>query len=409
MHWLSNGVNWCKHYFLCYVYGVRSRKSFYIALLVLITGLLAWRFVRPLNIFVIDEKFERPIHLEVPEGLNSLSARECKLCHEEIYNEWAQSMHAKAWTDPYFQVDFVFDGSLQICLNCHIPLENQQENLVLGFRDREKFKPILKPNPYFDRELRDEGVTCVVCHVRNGKIVGPFKTDIAPHPVTVDPEMSYGMKACEKCHVVSGQRWDTFYHIPPCGTVAEIKESGQELDCVGCHMPEVTRYLAKGTQERKGGKHLFQGGHHPGMVKGALDVEYEKSFDQGKNKYEFTFRLTNVGASHFLPTGTPDRHLTLELRLLDNKGRLIKEKLYKMKRYILWRPFIVDIKDTRLPYGKPREYTFAFKTDGRNPPSILDVTVQYHLLDEKRRRRIGYENKEPIAYPIYKERIRVIP
>ena len=120
---------------------------------------LVWLFIRPMNIFVVDEKFERPIPVIIPEGLTSISAKECKECHEDIYREWAESMHAKAWIDPYYQVDYLFDGSQQICLNCHIPLENQQENLVLGFKDKEKFRPILKPNPNFDPALRDEGVT----------------------------------------------------------------------------------------------------------------------------------------------------------------------------------------------------------------------------------------------------------
>jgi hypothetical protein len=39
----------------------------------------------------------------------------------------------------------------------------------------------------------------------------------------------------------------------------------------------------------------------------------------------------------------------------------------------------------------------------------LDVTVRYHLLDEARRKRIGYENKEPIAYPVYHARVPVAP
>ena len=76
-----------------------------------------------------------------------------------------------------------------------------------------------------------------------------------------------------------------------------------------------------------------------------------------------------------------------------------------MKRYILWRPFIVDLRDTRLPYNQPR--TFSFKFDPERTPSavVLDVTVRYHLLDEKRRKRIGYENTSPIAYPIYTRNI----
>ncbi len=358
-----------------------------------------------MNIFVVEERFERPMHIEVPEGLSTVSARECKKCHEEIYQEWSESMHAKAWTDPYYQVDYAYDGSQQVCLNCHTPLENQQENLVLGFKDKDKFKPILKPNPNFEPELRNEGVTCAVCHIKDGKIAGPFGSNNAPYPVIADPEMSFGIKPCEKCHVVFGKRWDTFYKIPPCGTVAEIKKKGQKIDCVGCHMPEVIRPMAKGMEARKGRKHLFWGGHHPEAVKNALKIEYQKEIDKDNNNIKYIFTLTNIGAAHYLPTGTPDRHLTLELRLLDKDGKVIKERIYKMKRHILWRPFIVDIKDTRLPYGAPRRFVLEFRPDGENPPFILDVTVRYHLLDEKQRKKIGYKNKEPIAYPIYKERI----
>jgi hypothetical protein len=364
-----------------------------------------WLFVRPMNIFVVDENFERPVPVSIPEGLTSISAIECKECHEEIYREWSESMHAKAWIDPYYQVDYIYDGSQQICLNCHIPLENQQENLVLGFLDKEKFRPILKSNPNFDPALRDEGVTCAVCHIKEGKIIGPFGVEGAPHPVIADPEMISGIKFCEKCHVVSGKRWDTFYRIPPCGTVAEISERDEVLDCVGCHMPEVIRPLVKGLEPRKGGKHFFRGGHHPETVRKSLRVEYKKKLSSNKKKIKYIFTLTNIGAAHYLPTGTPDRHLTLELRLLNKEEKVLKEKIYKMKRYIMWRPVILDIKDTRLPFNEPKEFAFEFKTNSVNQPSIFDITVRYHLLDEKQRKKIGYENKEPIAYPIYNERI----
>jgi hypothetical protein len=302
-------------------------------------------------------------------------------------------------------VDYIADGSQQICLNCHIPLENQQENLVLGFKDKEKFKPILKPNPNFDPVLRDEGVTCAVCHIKEGKVVGPFEIDDAPHPVIADPEMTSGVKFCEKCHVVSGERWDTFYRIPPCGTVAEISEKNEVLDCVGCHMPEVIRPLVEGLKARKGGKHFFRGGHHPETVRKSLKVEYKKEPSDNKKTYRYIFTLTNIGATHYLPTGTPDRHLTLELRLLNKEGKMTKEKIHTMKRYILWRPFVVDYKDTRLPFNEPRKFTFEFNADTKNQPSVLDVTVRYHLLEEKQRKKIGYENNEPIAYPIYNKRI----
>src|SRR3989339_1025749 len=137
-----------------------------LGLVLLLALFLAWRFLRPMNIFEVDDRFALPLKAKLPPGLTSLSAKECGACHQEIYQEWAQSMHAQAWTDPYYQVDLAFDGDQQICLNCHIPLENQQENLVMGFRDAERFDPILQPNPNFDKALQQEGVTCVVCHLQ---------------------------------------------------------------------------------------------------------------------------------------------------------------------------------------------------------------------------------------------------
>jgi len=377
------------------------KKTVIISLAVFIVAFFLWRFLRPLNIFVVDERFERPMTVDTPRGLHSVSARECGQCHEEIYREWSGSMHAHAWTEPYFQVDYRYDGSQQICLNCHTPLVNQQENLVLGFKDQEKFKPVLEPNPGFDPALRDEGVTCAVCHVRDGKIIGPFATGRAPHPVEIDTEMSSGMKPCVRCHVASGERWDTFYAIPACGTVTEIERNGQRPDCIGCHMPAAVRPAATGMPARKGRMHLFQGGHSPEWVKKALRVEYRKEADR------YVITLTNTGAAHAFPTGTPDRHLTLELRLMDSAGKVLKEKVYTMKRHILWRPFIVDIKDTRLQYNKPRTYDFRFTKQTNEAAPVLDVTVRYHLLDEKRREKIGFEPEEPISYPIYNVKIKL--
>ncbi|HET6363938.1 MAG TPA: multiheme c-type cytochrome [Nitrospirota bacterium] len=376
-----------------------TKKKTWLIILALIAAFFLWRFVRPMNIFVVDERFERPMQIEMPLGIESWSAKACGKCHREIYNEWAESMHGQAWTDPYFQVDSRFDGSQQICLNCHTPLVNQQQSLVLGFRDRDKFDPVLAPNPEYDAALRDEGVTCAVCHIRNGRIVGPFRTERAPHAVEYDPGMSRGMKPCLRCHVVMGKRWDTFYAMPPCGTVAEIEKGGHEVDCIGCHMPVVVRPAAAETTAREGRRHQFQGGHAPELVKQALRVEHK--LEAG----ELVVTLTNTGASHYLPTGTPDRHLTLELRLLGSSGQVLAEKVCTMKRYILWRPFIVDLRDTRLPYGQWREFGFSVIKRGSDTPAVVDVTVRYHFLDEARRKKIGYNNVEPISYPIFHEQV----
>ena len=71
----------------------------------------------------------------------------------------------------------------------------------------------------------------------------------------------------------------------------------------------------------------------------------------------------------------------------------------------MWRPFIIDLWDTRLPRGQPRSYRIEFPAAGKQAPVAVEAVVRYHLLDEARRKRIGYENTEPIAYEVFRSRI----
>lgn len=381
-----------------------GRNKAFLIVVGLLAIFLAWRFLRPINIFVVGDDFALPMEMEVPAGLDTLLASECGACHVDIYQEWLGSMHAKAWTDPYYQVDLVFDGSQQICLNCHIPLQNQQENLVLGFKDKARFKPILEPNPNFNRELQQEGVTCAVCHVRDGVIVGPYADTDAPHPTRQDKTLAEGIGVCRKCHVVSGDLWDTFFRIPPCGTVAEIREGEQpEINCANCHMPVTHRPPATGASVRWGRMHLWRGGHDREMVRNALKIGLDID-RQSNGGGKATLTLTNTGAAHYLPTGTPDRHLTAEFTIRAKDGEILQTKTHKLKRTIIWRPFIVDLWDTRLPRNQPRTHTFDWGKSPSEREATLEVTVSYHLLDEARRKRIDYRNTEPIAYQLFQEK-----
>jgi hypothetical protein len=408
----------------------RGAKALIIGLgLVALAGVLAWRFVRPLNIFVVSEAFERPVPTDAIPPPATLRAEECAACHRSFHDEWSTTIHSRSWTEPYFQADWRFDGAQQVCKNCHIPLDRQQEHLVLGFRDKGKWQPILAPNPRFDPELQREGVTCAACHLREGRILG-VRGAPAPHPVErlADPS-----QICLRCHVVGGERWDTFYRLPPCGTVAEIRATAAHaatselntlpsaargaismsevaaLGCVECHMPATVRPVADGGTPQQVRRHLWRGGHDPEMVRSALDVRIAQATAADAGKRAVTLTLTNVGASHYVPTGTPDRHLTVRLRLLDAAGALIGEQEHVLKRTVLWRPFIVDLWDTRLPRGAPRVFRQAFAADAAPRPAAVEAVITYHLLDEARRKRIGYENTDPIAYEVYRARAALPP
>ena len=386
--------------------------------------LLGWRFIRPMNIFVVDNKFAWPVDTtQTPSILQTMSAKECGACHEDFYQEWRTAMHSQAWTDPYFQTDWRFDGQQHVCRLCHTPLDRQQPHKVLGYEDKSGWNPILEDNPDFDPGLQHEGVTCAACHYRDGKIVGVMGNTDAPHAVK---KLTDANQVCLRCHVVKGERWDTFYRFPPCGTVAEIEasrgnkapqagktsrgKSGEvkvnnlaSLGCVECHMPLTQRPLVKGGKPRQVRRHLWRGGHDPAMVKKALTIELKEVTGRNSNQRVFFLTLVNTGAAHYVPTGTPDRHLTVRFRVLDSKGKVLEQQQHKLIRKVLWRPFIVDLWDTRLPRWKPRSY--QFKVSNNAGAAIVEAIVRYHLLDEKRRKRIAYQNKEPISYEVYRKKI----
>jgi len=397
------------------------KRNIYITLVVLAVIFLGWRFIRPMQIFIVSPAFERPIDTsKAPDMLPTLSATECRTCHKEFYDEWSTTIHSQAWTEPYFQADWRFDGSQQICRNCHTPLDRQQEFKVVGFNDAEKFDPILVPNPDFDAKLQHEGVTCSVCHLRDGNILGVLGDTSAPHPVEL---IESGNQICVRCHVVSGERWDTFFKFPPCGTVAEIQTSrgtifAEEshdmsvdeiatLGCVDCHMPLVERSLVPGGQFRTTRRHLWRGGHDPEMVKKGLTISFNETNSDDTRSHRFTLSITNTGAAHYIPTGTPDRHLTVQLRLLSQQGNVLKEENHALKRTVMWRPFIVDLWDTRLSPGETREYSMSVSNNKSEGPVSVEAQVHYHLLAESRRQRIGYENQQPIHYPVFQQSLQV--
>ena len=105
------------------------------------------------------------------------SAKKCRVCHEQIYEEWAGSSHAYAAISPMFQkfeqtINTLSRGTVgSFCIRCHAP--------VATWLDHPRHHPIYESTP-----TALEGVTCVACHrVREayGKVNGERR--IEPGPV----------------------------------------------------------------------------------------------------------------------------------------------------------------------------------------------------------------------------------
>jgi hypothetical protein len=366
--------------------------------------------VKPVVIFGLRSDYAHAIpHQKVPAGLDSLKAESCGTCHREIYDEWKASIHAKAFDDPFFQAYWKRDHNIWVCLNCHTPLENQQPTLITEIPRGRVEKAIQEPNPHYDPAYQKEAITCAACHVRDGVIYGPFDDSAAPHPTKFDPSFRTA-QVCYRCHnVVSGPA--QFFNVGPCGTYAEyegkyfMQERG--FICQTCHMPEVERPVARGGPIRQGRRHLWRGGHDPEMIRQAMAVRVQAEPQAPKpgDRVTFTATLINAGAGHKLPTGDPDRHVTVEFLVRDRSGRVLSRQSDTMGRWILWQPVVLEVYDNRLLPLASREYSFTYRVPDQAAGLTLTTLVRYHILTDDQhetlRAKYGLTANEPYRFTIY--------
>lgn len=364
-------------------------------------------------IFGLREDIKRAIPQQtVPVGVESLRAEACGACHREIYEEWKSSIHSQAFTDPFFQAYWRKDRHIWVCLNCHAPLQNQQATAVNGLHGGRIDRPVAEPNHAFDADLQREGVTCAVCHVRDGIILGPFDDAVAPHPTRYDPRYR-STDICYTCHAVPSDRFQ-FYNGGPCATFLEFEAGPYKAKgyiCQNCHMPEVERVMADGGPVRKGRRHLWRGGHDPAMLQRALDVSLgaDRAVLTAGETTTWTLTLTNAGAGHMLPTGDPDRYLLAEFEVRDARGRVLAARRSTIRRWILWWPVIYEYDDTRIPPLHSRDLTFSRAVPSGDEGLTLTARVSYHFMTDRQYRRLqteyGLEVEKPYVFPLYEQTI----
>ena len=396
----------------------RKRMATIIGIVVLIAiGVyLFYTELRPVVIFGLRDDFAHAITFqEVPEGISGIKAEDCGICHREIYKEWKSSMHAKAFVDPFFQAYWRRDKQIWICLNCHTPLVNQQPELIIEIPRNRVEKAVKKTNPNYDPVFRQEGITCAACHVRDGVILGPYKDSEAPHPTRYDPTFQT-TKICYRCHQVPAGPFQ-FYRFGPCGTYPEY-EGGHYYKagytCQTCHMPEVERPAAIGGPVRKVRRHLWRGGHDPEQLKRAVTVSLaaDPPAMTPDTTVEFSLTLTNSGAGHNLPTGDPDRYFTIEFQILDDEGKVLREKTHTMGRWIIWQPVIWEVYDNRLAPLESRDYSFRYRlpsTSGQGSKLRFRAVIRYHIMTEKAHRvlqkKYGLTADDPYVFTIFEREV----
>jgi len=281
----------------------------------------------------------------------------CAQCHESQFNDWKKSLHAEAFS-PGLIGQFPHMGSgeeVNACLRCHAPLDEQ---LYASEQDMLQSLKTLKEHPQgFSEEadlqakeallpLRHAGVSCAVCHVRNGQRFGPPRK--GSHQQGVQQDDAHGgfiadaafeqSNFCAECH-----QFPQSYAIngkPLENTVKEWQQSrfsAEGTQCQTCHMPDR--------------KHQFKGIHDKDFTRQGLGI---KTF---KNKAGFaTLQITSKNIGHAFPTYVTPK-VVVSAVALDKKGKKLKRWQWEIVREVFYGDGWQEKRDTRLMPDETRYFT----------------------------------------------------
>ena len=395
-----------KHYFYANKNG--SLKYLKIAVPLVFVLAFVWfvyaEFIRPVEITPLTESWEKVVpHQEIPKGLVSLSAKDCGVCHQAHYNEWKRSTHAMAWVDLQFQAELRKESSPFMCINCHTPLQNQQPFIIEGMEEGDIYRPVKKVNPLFDEALQQEGINCASCHVRDGHIIGKIGSDLAPHPVKVDP-IHLSEQLCISCHNATAVLTPTLACSFETGDEWKAGPYFGKENCLSCHMQERIRPLVYGMPERTSHFHGFPGSGIPKfdtLTAESLDgmeiftSKVENTFRKGE-KIPFWVTVVNASAGHRLPTGDPERFYLIKMKFFDDQGTLVHQTKNRIGEHWEWHPEAKKISDNNLNPLESRKYSTAFIPEKMGQYTVK-VEVTKHRMDEK----TAAFNKLGKNYPLF--------
>ena len=275
------------------------------------------------------------------------SAAACAGCHPQEHAEWTASRHGRAWTNAIFQREYK-DRPLEWCVHCHAPLREQIEQVRRG-----------------GGPLADEGVTCVACHVRDGRMLARTRGAGSPHDTQTSPDFG-GPGYCAGCHqfnypVIAADGAVVRYTDHPMQQTVQQHARGPRAsrECLSCHAADH--------------RHTFPGGHDPAMLDRAVKVS---ACRDGRG---LEVVLENVGAGHNVPTGDVHRHLVVRVWRPEAPERL--------QEAVLGRRFApapdggkLTVADTTIPAGAVARLRFARDELGTRASTSDAISLELRLV-----------------------------
>jgi hypothetical protein len=329
----------------------------------------------------VDRLFTRglaPLDLgATPDDQRSAGA--CGECHSEIWDEWAASRHAVAWTNGIFQREFKLQP-LDWCVRCHAPLAKRPGDI----RDTASVGPV-----------ESQGVNCAVCHLRDGQMLATSKRPDSPHDTRVVPEME-SADYCAGCHQFNFPFIDADHQVtrytdhPMQSTVAEFRageRKDQPGECLGCHGNTPAR-------------HRLPGAHSVEVLQHAVQM------DVCRVGASVAVSVTNKGAGHAVPTGDLHRHLVLRVWRSSAPERLFEARIGR-----LFAPAPdsgkVITSDTSIQPGESRRWSIPSRSLGPTDEPLNAELRYVYTADEVP--KPGNDPGEPTVVTITSTRLPEVP
>jgi hypothetical protein len=305
------------------------------------------------------------------------SAEFCGDCHRAIEAGWKQSAHSQAVESRLFldamklaEADYGASAR-KTCLGCHSPIAVWSGDMTLV------------------KKVSWEGITCDYCHsIRDVTLSGPnpqatvdyslvksgpWKEVSSPAHGAVFSAVHTSALICATCH-----DYRNSLGFPVLTTYTEWSKSAYgaaNKTCQSCHMYQVQGNVVDPRVQRTAqasiNLHQIPGSHSMEQLEKALHAELFTTHEGGR--LQIVVEVTNRGAGHFVPTGSPMRQLILEVRADPYGGASMSDRRIFRRTVVDAKGAVIavepqafirgakEISDTRIPPGATRKETFIFR------------------------------------------------
>jgi len=255
----------------------------------------------------------------------------CRDCHRQVWDEWQQSFHSKAWSDPNVQAAFQHFGHDRKCESCHAPVSVFQTGLTAEVQLRS--------------EARDSGVDCLACHeLPDGRIAARRTLPDAPCRPVATPELA-ASSFCGACHVAIYRDWEQ----------SAYAQSG--TTCQRCHR-------APEAEDAAGASHRWRGGHDDDWVRFGAEMACRR---QGE---KLVVTVRNHATGHNYPGERHNRILLVQVLQRQADGRITLAQQAVIKDIT---PFRGESSAERIRPGA----TFQAEFPVVEPPVTAEVRLLY--------------------------------